>query len=479
MAVPHSGVPSPSIPPADADVDDLTANTVTTPALTATIATVDAAQFKGEPWFDVKAYGATGDGVTDDSAAIQAASNAAGAAGGVFFPPGTYNTGTNTITVAGAIQAEGATLSYGGTGTAIRVRNGTGTARAERLALHLPQVVHSAPTALSGRAATLIGVEMVNVYTCDVYIPRVRGFGVGALFTAFGTGNVYNTVRLGHLDNNKVNLKLAPGDTTSWVNENLFLGGRLSMESGEGSNIVGARHILLDTATSLPNNNVFLRVSVEGDGPEFHVQCYGNYNVFEGLRWEATTPKADFAGTALGNAVVYGYAAQSIVFTEAAGSYRNHLISTDRVQLEGASGTDGLFVGANSSSSSSPVFATLPAGDGIAADSATRYGWRAGHSFTEVKRTADTGPRMRISHDSGKVEWGWGDGAYDTVLQHANYDRLELLDYFRVGSVASLPVASSAYRGYMIRVEGGAGVADVLYVCRKNASDAYEWVVAA
>ena len=47
------------------------------------------------PFIDVRKYGATGDGVTDNTAAIQAAINAAGPsalgmAGTVFFPPGIY-----------------------------------------------------------------------------------------------------------------------------------------------------------------------------------------------------------------------------------------------------------------------------------------------------------------------------------------------------------------------------------------------------
>jgi hypothetical protein len=47
--------------------------------------------------FDAPSFGATGDGATDDTAAIQAALDAAKAAGGgiVYLPPGTYNVSTN------------------------------------------------------------------------------------------------------------------------------------------------------------------------------------------------------------------------------------------------------------------------------------------------------------------------------------------------------------------------------------------------
>ena len=45
---------------------------------------------RGVPWFDVKAFGAVGNGTTDDTAAIQAAIDAAAAAGGgtIYLPPG-------------------------------------------------------------------------------------------------------------------------------------------------------------------------------------------------------------------------------------------------------------------------------------------------------------------------------------------------------------------------------------------------------
>jgi len=49
--------------------------------------------FKDGPWIDVRAYGAAGDGSTDDTAAIQAAINAVPTTGGtVFFPTGEYKT---------------------------------------------------------------------------------------------------------------------------------------------------------------------------------------------------------------------------------------------------------------------------------------------------------------------------------------------------------------------------------------------------
>ncbi|MGG3307314.1 glycosyl hydrolase family 28-related protein [Paenibacillus lautus] len=44
-----------------------------------------------------------------------------------------------------------------------------------------------------------------------------------------------------------------------------------------------------------------------------------------------------------------------------------------------------------------------------------------------------------------------------------------------VGKNASLPAASSSLRGKIIRIEGGTGVADSVYICRKKADNTYEW----
>jgi Right handed beta helix region len=45
----------------------------------------------------------------------------------------------------------------------------------------------------------------------------------------------------------------------------------------------------------------------------------------------------------------------------------------------------------------------------------------------------------------------------------------------RIGAVPGLPEPSADLRGCLVRVEGGAGTADHVYVCRKNADGSYSW----
>lgn len=54
-------------------------------------------------------------------------------------------------------------------------------------------------------------------------------------------------------------------------------------------------------------------------------------------------------------------------------------------------------------------------------------------------------------------------------------DSVALAPVAPIATVSPLPTAAPSLRGRMVRVVGVAGVADQVYVCRKNAADAYEW----
>ena len=71
--------------------------------------------------FNVKAYGATGDGVTDDTSAIADAAAAVTAAGGgiLWFPSGTYLVSSGTALSSGTLA-----LGAGRSNTTIKAVNG-------------------------------------------------------------------------------------------------------------------------------------------------------------------------------------------------------------------------------------------------------------------------------------------------------------------------------------------------------------------
>jgi hypothetical protein len=57
------------------------------------------------------------------------------------------------------------------------------------------------------------------------------------------------------------------------------------------------------------------------------------------------------------------------------------------------------------------------------------------------------------------------------------YGDLTLVDsYLGIGKLNGLPTASATHRGKIIRNEGGAGVEDKMYICKKLANDTYSWV---
>ena len=158
------------------------------------------AQFKGSPWYDVKAYGAKGDGVTDDSTAIQAAITAASVSGGpVFFPSGTYLYATGLTCAVRNVQFVGAgkratILNYTGSGVALTIGT-TSSGNSDGTAVIGLSIV--------GTSSATVGLDIIQANSFLLQQVLCSGFSTGKAFRVNGsnTGTViesdFNTSSIG------------------------------------------------------------------------------------------------------------------------------------------------------------------------------------------------------------------------------------------------------------------------------------------
>jgi Pectate lyase superfamily protein len=163
------------------------------------------AESSGGPgdWYNVKAYGAAGNGSTDDSAAINSAITAAAVTGGtVYMPEGTYYLGSapifnatsavNNIRLMGAgrgattIKANGSLT--GGTADLIRIVIGTSSTYADSITITGMTLDCTNQTA--GNGMTLEGVNNLAIY--DVKILNPFGFGISVGTVAGATPYAQN-----------------------------------------------------------------------------------------------------------------------------------------------------------------------------------------------------------------------------------------------------------------------------------------------
>jgi len=271
----------------------------------------------------LKQWGCVGDGtITDDSTKINDYLTYMAANGYKAAGVGTYRIDSK-ITIKGSCDFSEVTFNvYSTPAVAVEVSTGSAANPTDILFsafVVLPVIINMTKPA-TGWAGQGVGVRVINAYSCEITANKISGFLTGLLCSSYGSvGNVYNTYNLGWLDNNSVNVALTPGATTSWVNENLYLNGRYSHQSAEGSGVAGTRHILMSKSTNFVNNNVFIKPSIEGDVCEYNVENGGAYNNIIGARWESTTPKvfytSDNANQASRNIISGGYRAHSIVYT--------------------------------------------------------------------------------------------------------------------------------------------------------------------
>jgi len=138
------------------------------------------------PIVSVKQYGATGDGVTDDTAAIQAAMTAENA---VYFPPGTYKV-TSPITLKSNNMVFGAgassVISYTGTATsqgALYANSGSASTYVENLVVQDIKILGAVATAGFSEFIHLIsfsGVRNCLIDNCEIVGFRGDGIYIGS-----------------------------------------------------------------------------------------------------------------------------------------------------------------------------------------------------------------------------------------------------------------------------------------------------------
>jgi len=339
-------------------------------------------------------------------AAVQAACDAALAESKRVWAAGTITT-DQTLLIRSDADLGGLTINYTGSGVAVQV--GEDSSVTFRRNVTLPRVLaaNKVGAGWAGVAGT-VGVRLVNLNTCPmIVVPHVRGFETGlAVVGIDGRGNAYNTILVGHLDNNKVNLLLT-ASTAGWSNQNTYLGGRYGHESAEGLNVAGVRQVQMTTGLPNPiNNNKFVNASFEYGTAEFHLDIAGSSNGFDNCRYEvAGGARVRWQADATDNQILYGYQSRAIIHTYLPGAGRNHVYHSNG----GTRASGGAVVLENTSGSTAPVEYVLAAG-GISTgvDPATAFAVKRTANATEMKRNTDAFPRLRLDHQAGRVYVGPG-----------------------------------------------------------------------
>lgn len=297
----------------------------------------------------VKDFGATGDGTTDDTAAIQAAVNTAPATGGcIYFPIGKYLI-TSAITWSGknALKLYGDRAGLDSTNTAVEIICGTiGIAMFDgRNSLHS----HIEGFLLNGNSKATYGIRLGIAATHDQFVQirdvvvssctQAPGIGLSLSYNSNGAGSVadsafYNMYLAGNIigvdnyaqDNNFYDCSVS-GNTTCGLNINSFsqsnwFGGIFSGNAVDLL-LVSAATAQLQSMTSVwfenSTNSIVNAAGTAGT-------CAFNFSGSPALNTASTTALMDFTSVNGTVTIISGTnypvgASSSTIKTNANGSY--------------------------------------------------------------------------------------------------------------------------------------------------------------
>ena len=371
--------------------------------------------------FNVQWFGAN-DSSSDNAPAINAASAAAFAASGrLYMPPGANFAIQSTITIMGECECSGSIVTTAGalnSGACLAMIIGSRATATNNAHMRLPDVVDGSRTGGAVWTAGRVGIELANLTACEVFIGNVWQFAIGVHHTSGGSiGSQDNTVFVRSLVDNEVQLKLEPLSVTDFVAENLYIGGTFNFDSSVGvTPVAGTRQILIvSTALGSCDGNYFLKCDIEGNVPEFHVECQGTENSFVGLRWETNVgggifPKVWYRSIggvgAERNAIQGGVGTDQIVFS---GDGANNILMATEGWFLPLGNPNGSIIASNENSNGDPVITVMPSGwltSGVSA--ATAWGAQLGYASLNLKLTGDAHARVFADGNHAEVLFGVG-----------------------------------------------------------------------
>lgn len=252
----------------------------------------------------VREFGAKGDGVSNDSEAIQAALDSGSTY--VTVSGGTYNLGSRGIrippTVRGFVMREDAILVYSGTNVAVSI---DGDSKYDRTAAYTVAVRRTSADWDGGRDKSSVGIRFRNVQFSNLKALVATGFHIGVQLVGDGDGCVMNQLQLGMIADNQVGLEFLP-IRGGWTNQNTIMGGAISISSSHRAQIPGTVYIRMGPGSD--DGNTFIATNLENVRAERSLDVYGSLNLFQNLRFEENAPgSVIFHPGANFNVVLAGY----------------------------------------------------------------------------------------------------------------------------------------------------------------------------
>jgi hypothetical protein len=238
----------------------------------------------------VKDFGAVGDGVADDTAAIQAAI----ATGRTVWFPGhsTYRITSPLVANQSWIQDVGAIIRWDGANSSGSVL----TFGQQSISLQNREIVLEVERSSIDWSGSLVGVTLINIANSKIKYRRVFGFKVGVRELGWSEGFAYNSIDVGILISCQTLIEWVSKGTGSPVgyhNENTYFKGRLGNFSNSPTGVprIGVHVRSDDGAYTNNNSNVWFAPSFElfDGGLPVYMQ-HGSQNSFLYYRDEQNGP---------------------------------------------------------------------------------------------------------------------------------------------------------------------------------------------